>query len=77
MLKALLDRQFEALGLKSDDAGPDDNAGGESKRRYLILISTVMSWAGTKPLDPVRCTFLSFTLITYLRKINGYVFHKD
>lgn len=33
---------------------PDEVGGaGESKKRYLILISTVMTWASTKPLDPV------------------------
>lgn len=53
VLKALIERQVESMGLKSDDAGADDDAGGESKKRYLLLISTVMSWAGTKPLDPV------------------------
>ncbi|XP_063361039.1 adenylate kinase 7-like [Cydia amplana] len=32
---------------------PDDEAAaGDSNKRYLILISTVMTWAATKPLDP-------------------------
>ncbi|XP_026328689.1 adenylate kinase 7-like [Hyposmocoma kahamanoa] len=52
LLKALLERQLESMGLKPDDADANDDAGGESKKRYLILISTVMSWAATKPLDP-------------------------
>lgn len=44
---------------------PDEVGGaGESKKRYLILISTVMTWASTKPLDPVTffasLVFLSF-----------------
>ncbi|KOB74467.1 Band 4.1-like protein 5 [Operophtera brumata] len=30
----------------------DDGGAGESKKRYLILISTIMTWASTKPLDP-------------------------
>lgn len=53
MLKALLDRQLESMGLEPDDIGAIDDAGGESKKRYLILISSVMSWGATKPLDPV------------------------
>lgn len=36
----------------------DDGGAGESKKRYLILISTVMTWASTKPLDPVMTKLL-------------------
>lgn len=43
---------------------PDEVGGaGESKKRYLILISTVMTWASTKPLDPVTLFSSSFLLI--------------
>ncbi|XP_034824612.2 uncharacterized protein yrt [Maniola hyperantus] len=45
LLKELLQKQ-------KTDHPDDDGAGGDSKKRYLILISTVMTWAVTKPLDP-------------------------
>ncbi|XP_050682213.1 adenylate kinase 7-like isoform X2 [Leptidea sinapis] len=48
LLKALLEKQAPTESL----AGTDDGGAGESKKRYLILISTVMTWASTKPLDP-------------------------
>ncbi|CAH0727771.1 unnamed protein product, partial [Brenthis ino] len=46
LLKDLLDKQV-SLGFHGDDEDLD-----EAKMRYLILISTVMTWAVTKPLDP-------------------------
>ncbi|CAG9785119.1 unnamed protein product [Diatraea saccharalis] len=48
LLKELLEKQSVA-GANTADFGDGD---GESKKRYLILISTVMTWASTKPLDP-------------------------
>lgn len=51
VLKELLEKQMPAVAASVD---PDEVGGaGESKKRYLILISTVMTWASTKPLDPV------------------------
>lgn len=50
VLKELLEKQ---IPLNVTDVDNDDG-GGESKKRYLILISTLMTWAVTKPLDPVR-----------------------
>ncbi|XP_063839606.1 adenylate kinase 7-like [Ostrinia nubilalis] len=47
LLKDLLEKQTPAGNVSDVDDG-----GGESKKRYLILISTVMTWASTKPLDP-------------------------
>ncbi|XP_073951884.1 adenylate kinase 7-like [Choristoneura fumiferana] len=49
LLKDLLEKQHVAASAPSD---ADDGGAGESKKRYLILISTVMTWADTKPLDP-------------------------
>ncbi|CAK1553644.1 unnamed protein product [Leptosia nina] len=48
LLKTLLERQ---AGQDVPDAD-DDGGAGESKKRYLILVSTVMTWGVTKPLDP-------------------------
>ncbi|KAH9644244.1 hypothetical protein HF086_003743 [Spodoptera exigua] len=53
VLKQLLEKQ--AL-TGDDDAGePSVATGPDIKKRYLILISTVMTWASTKPLDPLGC----------------------
>lgn len=51
VLKDLLEKQTPAVA--GGHASDIDDGGGESKKRYLILISTVMTWASTKPLDPV------------------------
>ncbi|CAH1644257.1 unnamed protein product [Spodoptera littoralis] len=49
VLKELLEKQAPA----DDDAGePSVVTAPDFKKRYLILISTVMTWASTKPLDP-------------------------
>ncbi|XP_052753558.1 adenylate kinase 7-like [Galleria mellonella] len=48
ILKDLFEKQTLA-NRTSSDVG---DGGGQSKRRYLILISSVMTWAATKPLDP-------------------------
>ncbi|KAJ2946944.1 hypothetical protein O0L34_g16290 [Tuta absoluta] len=48
LLKELLDKSAPNPTTPTDD----DGGAGESKKRYLILISTVMTWACTKPLDP-------------------------
>ncbi|XP_023951612.1 adenylate kinase 7 [Bicyclus anynana] len=45
LLKVLLEKQAP---IHPDD----DGDAGYSKKRYLILVSTVMTWAVTKPLDP-------------------------
>ncbi|KAL0840428.1 hypothetical protein ABMA28_015683 [Loxostege sticticalis] len=50
LLKDLLEKQTPAVA--GGHASDIDDGGGESKKRYLILISTVMTWASTKPLDP-------------------------
>ncbi|XP_063379334.1 adenylate kinase 7-like [Cydia fagiglandana] len=48
LLKDLLEKHGP-----SPASDPDDEVGaGDSNKRYLILISTVMTWAATKPLDP-------------------------
>ncbi|XP_049866241.1 adenylate kinase 7-like [Pectinophora gossypiella] len=47
LLKELLEKQTPQQ--QPNDA---DGGGGESKKRYLILISSIMTWASTKPLDP-------------------------
>ncbi|RVE46311.1 hypothetical protein evm_009030 [Chilo suppressalis] len=49
VLKALLEKQTPTAGANTAD---DDEGAGESKKRYVILISTVLTWASTKPLDP-------------------------
>ncbi|XP_038210514.1 adenylate kinase 7-like [Zerene cesonia] len=49
LLKDLLEKQ---AGTQAPPSTDDDGGAGESKKRYLILISTVMTWALTKPLDP-------------------------
>ncbi|XP_045493648.1 adenylate kinase 7-like isoform X1 [Colias croceus] len=49
LLKDLLEKQ---AGVQAPTGSDDDGGAGESKKRYLILISTVMTWALTKPLDP-------------------------
>ncbi|XP_030023448.2 adenylate kinase 7 [Manduca sexta] len=46
LLKELLDKQVPEY------TGDTDDGAGESNKRYIILISTVMTWASTKPLDP-------------------------
>ncbi|XP_059062153.1 adenylate kinase 7-like isoform X2 [Achroia grisella] len=48
ILKDLLEKQT----LLNTTSSVVEDGGGESKKRYLILISTVMTWAATKPLDP-------------------------
>ncbi|KAI5631958.1 adenylate kinase 7 [Phthorimaea operculella] len=48
LLKQLLDKTVANPTTPVDD----DGGAGESKKRYLILISTVMTWASTRPLDP-------------------------
>ncbi|XP_047527068.1 adenylate kinase 7-like [Vanessa atalanta] len=48
LLKDLLDKQAP---LRSPDLD-DDEPQSAYKKRYLILVSTVMTWAVTKPLDP-------------------------
>ncbi|CAG9560394.1 unnamed protein product [Danaus chrysippus] len=48
LLKELLEKQIPVNATDADN----DDGGGESKKRYLILISTLMTWAVTKPLDP-------------------------
>lgn len=51
VLKDLLEKQAAPSTAVSD---VDDAAGdAEPQKRYLILISTVMTWGFTKPLDPV------------------------
>ncbi|XP_045513960.1 adenylate kinase 7-like isoform X1 [Pieris brassicae] len=47
LLKDLLEKQSGQIVSTDDDGGA-----GESKKRYLILVSTVMTWGVTKPLDP-------------------------
>lgn len=54
VLKDLLERQMPT----ATNTEVDDGGAGESKKRYLILISTVMTWASTKPLDPVMTKLL-------------------
>ncbi|CAH0627192.1 unnamed protein product [Chrysodeixis includens] len=60
VLKELLEKQAPPPKPSGDpdDATTTATGGsiGENKKRYLILISTVMTWACTKPLDPVRST---------------------
>lgn len=51
VLKDLLEK--EESNEKNINAANDEGDTLESKKRYLILISTVMTWALTKPLDPV------------------------
>ncbi|CAH2236994.1 jg9487 [Pararge aegeria aegeria] len=46
LLKELFEKQAQ-------DNPEYDGDAGDSKKRYLILISTVMTWAVTKPLDPI------------------------
>ncbi|CAH2107413.1 unnamed protein product [Euphydryas editha] len=48
LLKDLLEKQTPVRTTDSDDDGEPN----EYKKRYLILVSTVMTWAVTKPLDP-------------------------
>ncbi|XP_072940492.1 uncharacterized protein Dpy-30L2 [Epargyreus clarus] len=50
LLKDLLAQQAVMKAASGDN--DDDKEADESKRRCLILISTVMTWASTKPLDP-------------------------
>ncbi|XP_026729312.1 adenylate kinase 7-like isoform X2 [Trichoplusia ni] len=56
VLKELLEKQAPPPKSSGDPDEPatSGTAGGigENKKRYLILISTVMTWACTKPLDP-------------------------
>lgn len=62
VLKALLEKQVAAF---SNAGVPNDEAGdaGDIKKRYLILISTVMTWGMTKPLDPVSILELIILLV--------------
>lgn len=59
VLKDLFEKQTPVHATDSDDDGKPS----EYRKRYLILVSTVMTWAVTKPLDPVSykkcCHFLS------------------
>lgn len=48
VLKLLLEKQADDPSQASDGKGDD-----EPQKRYLILVSTIMTWASTKPLDPV------------------------
>lgn len=52
VLQELLERQVEKVLPLND--GDDGGGEPESKRRYLVLISTVLTWACTKPMDPVK-----------------------
>ncbi|PZC85369.1 hypothetical protein B5X24_HaOG201865 [Helicoverpa armigera] len=56
VLKQLLEKQAPPPKAGDlDDSGATSanvNNAGDFKKRYLILISTVMTWASTKPLDP-------------------------
>lgn len=57
VLKQLLETQAQTAephAAAVGDAGGDPSAEDDPKKRFLILISTVMTWASTKPLDPVR-----------------------
>ncbi|XP_063532163.1 adenylate kinase 7-like [Cydia strobilella] len=50
---ALLKDLLEKHGPATAASEPDDEVGaGDSNKRYLVLVSTVMTWAATKPLDP-------------------------
>ncbi|KAG7299423.1 hypothetical protein JYU34_016376 [Plutella xylostella] len=50
LLKTLLEKQAAAIEDVPSDAG--DTTAPPAEKRYLILVSTVMTWASTKPLDP-------------------------
>ncbi|XP_014363672.2 adenylate kinase 7 [Papilio machaon] len=52
LLKDLLEKEQQAEQAQSVVNDADDVPNLDSKRRYLILLSTVMTWALTKPLDP-------------------------
>ncbi|KAL4703485.1 hypothetical protein ACJJTC_014355 [Scirpophaga incertulas] len=51
-IKLLKDFMEKESTLNGDHDESGDEGRSVSKQRYLILISTVMTWANTKPLDP-------------------------